>query len=230
MVDENDRRFNFGIFQSKKLPFNREIVYEKIPKELENWTNYIMTRKADINQAATIIENKTRQNVIDASRVSGDEIGMYLKKGMLESMWDSMPDLNLIVDLHGPESVFATKYAEIIKQEFIEADLYKERTYMVNNKKLPLKKGLVSYQSRLTRDELYTIFEYCVGNIPASPNKFTALLRHRGIQIETIRDGSTTTRGIYVQWIIEEKRLSEIVAQIKASGPKPLTLIKKAKT
>lgn len=205
VTDEEDRRFNFGLFQSVKLQMSREQIYEDLPKELDNFVQYIMTRDININQASTILDNQTRQNVIDASRSSLDELGMFLKKGMLEKLWDAMPDLNLIAEIHNTDSAVAAAYRDIIQREIITT---------ANTKTVTKSTGKASAVSRLTRDELHVVFQHCVGNMPNSPNKFTSLLRHRGIHIEPVRVGEHMARGMNIEWKISDERLMEIYKQI----------------
>jgi hypothetical protein len=205
VTDEEDRRFNFGLFQSVKLSLTREDIYTHLPRELDGFVKYMMTREININAASTILDNQTRQNVIDASRSSLDELGMFLKKGMLEKLWDAMPDLNLIAEIHNTDSALASAFADIIKREI---------NFVANNKTVVKSTGKAVAESKLTRDEMHVVFQHCVGNMPNTPNKFTSLLRHRGIHIEPIRVGEHMMRGIPVEWKIPDERLMEIYKQI----------------
>ena len=56
------------------------------------------------------------------------------------------------------------------------------------------------FDGKITRDELYTMLEYNVRKMPRTPNKFTALLRHNGIETTKIRKGSAAAYGIEVKW------------------------------
>ena len=59
-----------------------------------------------------------------------------------------------------------------------------------------------SYASKLTRDELFVLFEYCHGNIPQSPNKFTRLLKHKGITTTKIRNAhGELAYGMHITWM-----------------------------
>lgn len=227
-VEQNDRRFNFGQYQTEKLVITNDEIYIKIPKELQDFCSYLMTRKADVELAASIMDHQTRDNVIAASKTSLDEIGDVLKKGNLESLWNSMPDLNLLAELHGANNAVASAFANLVSREIYLT--FRERsTYrMINNRKVHVPAGMAVCHSKLTRDELSVIFEYCVGNMPNTPNKFTSLLRHRGIVIEAIRTADNTARGIHVEWMIDERRLKEIHDQLekKRTG---LKVVPKAK-
>jgi hypothetical protein len=215
VITESDRRFNTGVFQSEKLlGITSHTLDHVLPKELHAFVNYMMTRKADVDLANTILHNNTRQNIIEASRTSLDEVGIQLMNGDFEGLWNSMPDLNLMAELHGPASATAIAFANIMKREALHIHQYKNKTRKVNGRDIPVKKGMVASHSKLTRDDMFVVFEHCVGNMPSTPNKFTSLLRHRNIVIEPIRVDEKLVRGIHVEWYMPEARLMEIIREI----------------
>lgn len=230
VITEGDRRFNTGVFQTEKLlGVTTHVKQHIIPKELESFVGYIMTRKADIDLANTILHNSTRQNIIEASRTSLDEVGLQLKNGDFEGLWNSMPDLNLVAELHGPASATAIAYANLMKREAVQINQFKNKTRKLNGRDIPVKKGMVASHSKLTRDDMFVIFEHCVGNMPSTPNKFTSLLRHRSITIEPVRIGETLARGIHIEWYMSEERLKEITREIAVKpNLKIVNSIKKA--
>ena len=75
-------------------------------------------------------------------------------------------------------------------------------------------------ESRLSRDELLVVFEHCVGNMPKTPNKFTSLLKHRGIKLERMRVQSAVTYGLRVEWKAPRSWLDEVMAEIEAAKPR----------
>jgi len=53
----------------------------------------------------------------------------------------------------------------------------------------------------LSRDEMHTLFDYAIGGVPSSPNKFTSLLKHHRIHTTRVRlDSDRVVYGIPVQW------------------------------
>jgi hypothetical protein len=48
----------------------------------------------------------------------------------------------------------------------------------------------------ISRDELRVIFDYVVGKIPESPNKFTSLLKHHRIHTTKVRVDDKPVYGI----------------------------------
>lgn len=252
LIEENDRRYNFGTFQTEKLKITRSEVFESIPAELEAFVSYLMTRAIDVDRACTVFNNPTRQKVIESSRTSLDELGIALLNGDIELLWNNMPDLNLISELHGASthSSFATAYHTLVKRELMllhsqgesestkppvrktsstvpEGLVTKAKAYVSKPTKIP--KDHVAVSSKLTRDELHMIFEYCIGNMPTTPNKFTILLRHRKIDIVPIKVNSITTRGMHITWHMNKDLLDMLVTQLEVPKAANVTNIKKAK-
>ena len=52
----------------------------------------------------------------------------------------------------------------------------------------------------VAREELRTLFDYCVGNIPNTPNKFTSMLKHHRIHLEPVWIDGRSVRGMRVVW------------------------------
>ena len=73
----------------------------------------------------------------------------------------------------------------------------------------------------VARDELRTIYEYTVGKIPESPNKFTSLLKHHRIHIKKVWGGDKTVNGISCEF----RDVADFDKYLKAHFPTP----KKAK-
>ena len=49
-------------------------------------------------------------------------------------------------------------------------------------------------------DELYVIMNWCVGDMPRTPNKFTSLLKHHKMELEVcVAKTDRSCRGIKVQ-------------------------------
>lgn len=222
VIKEHDRRYNVGVFQRTKLPLTRAQIYNQIPKELEAFAAYLMTREADADKAATVLHNQAHQDIVAASRTSLDELGLFLSDGRLESLYDSMGDANLAMQIGGPGSVFVTAYNDLIKREIRRTwegrdngGLYKTKVLKAAGKDVPLVAA-----SRLTRDELLVIFEHCVGNMPKTPNKFTSLLRHRNIHLKRMRVDNGLAYGIDIEWRVESKWLQERIAELDAAEAK----------
>jgi hypothetical protein len=65
--------------------------------------------------------------------------------------------------------------------------------------------------------------------MPSTPNKFTSLLRHRGIATEVMKIGTKSAHGFVVNWEINKKQLNEIIAELDEKPKlKVVSSIKKA--
>jgi len=199
-----DRRYNIGVFQHAKLypddvPLNWDTEKAKIKAELPAWMAYIMTRKADANMASNSIKNEARQQLIDVSRTSLEDVSIHLQNGNIHYFLGMMPDMKLHAELHGLGDVHTEHYADIVKREI--ATVLRE-----SNKN---SSGIWECSSKLTREELYSIFSYTVGNVPYSAAKFTSFMRHRGIHIAPIKINGVSVRGITVLWTTTQAQYDE---------------------
>jgi hypothetical protein len=52
----------------------------------------------------------------------------------------------------------------------------------------------------ISREELRTMFDFTVGGMPTSPNKFTSLLKHHRLHMEAVWVNNKTVRGIKTVW------------------------------
>ena len=52
----------------------------------------------------------------------------------------------------------------------------------------------------VAREELRVLYDYTVGNMPNSPNKFTSLLKHHRIHTKPVWVDSKTVHGVSVVW------------------------------
>ena len=86
-------------------------------------------------------------------------------------------------------------------------DVHAYRTALFN-----ILKRTTAGVSRITRDELNVLYEYTVGNVPTSPNKFTSYLRHHRIFLKkSMRVGKRVVVGLEVQWIEPQSKLGAII-------------------
>ena len=70
----------------------------------------------------------------------------------------------------------------------------------------------------ISRDELYALLEWCVGGMPASPNKFTSLLRHHRIHMSVVWRGGRSVRGITINWKMDPQWLANAQTEIAAGA------------
>lgn len=193
-IPPGDRRFNIGQFQSHKLQITQEEV-DQIERELPAFARMLSDYKADFTRAKTVLNTVDRQEIQKLSVTSVDALAKSLIEGDLMMLWEAMPDEELLEEM-GMVDPKGQAYALLVRR--------------------------ISYESvsELTRDELALIFERCIGKIPEGNQKFTAFLRHHGINIKRLRIGNSLSYGLRVEWKVspEDKTLlKELLAPPKKS-------------
>jgi hypothetical protein len=203
-IKNNDRRYNIGVFQPEPLGYKTREINE-IKAELDWFVDYMMTRKIDVQQAHTIIENAARTELIQSSRSSIDVIAEAILQGDFMTLFREQSDTDRIAE-HGTiqSSALHGHHEEIMKRE--AALLRNEGTVLGD---------CVRVESKLSRDELQTIFECSIGDLPSSPTKFTQFLRHRGITVGPVWIGQKTVRGVETRWYVSKTELKELEAWLQ---------------
>lgn len=194
-VDPDDRRFNVAPRQEKPLLdiLTNHDIDVLIPAELPEFYAYLKHHAADTNLARTPLNNQPRKTLIDTNRLSVDVVLDNIRAGDLEALWDYLPSVKPV-----------TMSLPLNRQQ-----LYEEyRRLMID---------LVTNQpSKLSRDDLFTILEWCVGNMPNTPNKLTSLLRHHRIHLTVVWLNNRSVRGLNVNWNVDPTWLAGAQADIAA--------------
>jgi len=230
MIDNSDRRYNVGAFQKTKLVITDKEINEQLPKELEAFMSYIMTRKADRQEAITVIKNEAHRNLVENNKTSADITAGQIANGDLMALWEMRVDLDMAIQIAGNNAAFARMYHDLIKREIETlAASPNNGNYKTRVTKANKQDSIITVESRFSRDELMVIFEHCVGSMPKTPNKFTSLLKHRNIKLDRMRVNGTVTYGLRVEWKAPRSWLDETMAEFKAATPRTsrLQLVKK---
>jgi hypothetical protein len=193
-ISPDDRRFNVAPYQNEKLEITAREVDDLLPLELPNFYAFLMHYEADRAIARTPLNNAARVSLIDISTAAVDVVSNALIEGDFDFLWDQLPSQK-------PADTGPITNPNHFKYERYRATL--------------LKLFAEREDGTMTRDDLYTIYDYCDGNTPASPNKFTALLKHHKIYLKPIWAHGKTVRGILVKWNLSEQRISEIGKEIE---------------
>jgi len=193
-IPMGDRRFNVGKYQAYKWEPTPHEIDVLIPSELEGFTQYLMTRKADIKVARTIMQTDDRAAIQALGVTSVDEFANDVLTGNLAKLWEYMPDERMMNE-HGLVDVTASTYASLLKRYFNES------------------------MSRITRDELAMLFRHAIGKVPEGANKFTSFLRHHCITTKKMWINGVSSYGVEVTWTSkpdyqvtppEEKKLRKV--------------------
>ena len=177
-IDKEDRRFNVGVYQPNKLVISQKELEDLLPKELQAFHDYLMTLAVDEVAAGTPIESADRDNMISISESSIDTVGSALLEGNFGFFVDLLPT----TDAHQSnvmEYNKVTNYIDVLKSIL-------ERTKDDGS-------------CNISRDELRPMFEYAIGGIPSSPNKFTSLLKHHRVHLTKVRIDKPVY-GMRVDW------------------------------
>lgn len=175
-IAPDDRRFNVGPYQDHAIQLTSTEVDIAIPKELTSFFAYLKQYKADADRARKPLQSAARDTLINISRTALDTVSDAILAGDLEFLWEH---LSTATKVHAMNPLQAMKY-----QPF--RDLVVE---LVNTQ-----------DPKLTRDDLYTIMEWCVGGMPQSPHKLAALLKHYRLHLTQVWKNNRNVRGIDVVW------------------------------
>lgn len=210
-IPPSDRRYNVGNYQAKKLPIPDE---GAVRDQLEAFALWMIQHKADHKQADAIIHTPERERIKALSITSIVETCRAVTEGDLGALWLARADETLMAE------------SGVINQHTIIA-----QSYNLLMKKF-IREARENPHGTVTRDELLTILQYNVGSIPTSPNKFTSLLRHNGIETTRVRKNGQLTYGVAVEWVLPDWLEAELPQPVpaakRATAPTPAAATKRA--
>jgi hypothetical protein len=192
-VAPDDRRFNVGPYQNNPIQLTANEVDELIPKELGPFFDYLMAYPADQNRARKPLVNDARASLIAINRTAIDTVSDALLNGDLQFFWDHLST--------------AKKGTSLNLQQQIKYNPFRDLMVEI----------VTTGEQKLTREELMVMLEWCIGNMPTQPNKFTSLLKHHRIHMTQVWKNGRNVRGIIVPWSIDPAWLAQAQAEI-ASG------------
>jgi len=174
-IPKEDRRFNVGKYQPAKLGMT-DAELAPLDSELQSFHDYLLSYPVDKHAVATPLDNADRSTLISISESSLDTVASALLKGDMEFFLDQLPS----------SSTYTSNVQSMTRVEDYKHVL----------KTLMLRTDRTSGACNISRDELRAIFEYLVGKIPESPNKFTSLLKHHRMHTSKVRVDSKSVAGI----------------------------------
>lgn len=179
-IDMEDRRFNVGKYQPNRLSISK-VEVDSIQSELQDMHDFLMQYPADLALAGTVLDGDDRRTMMTISESSLDGVVRHLHEGEFEFFVDQLPTSNTWQG-NAAEINRVTDYKEILKTLHTRTDT---------------KTG----QCNVSREELRTIFEYVIGGMPSTPNKFTSLVKHHRLHIGKVWvQGQGTVNGVRVVW------------------------------
>lgn len=199
-IPYHDRRYNVGNFQPCRLPRPDD---DLVSAELEAFAQFLLAHKADILKADSIIETEARSEIQRLSVTSIYETCEDIVTGNFQKLWLTRPDETLMASssIVTPHTQISAAYCILLKNIALEC----------------LKSNKAAYEYPLSRDEILIILQYNVGNMPVTPNRFTALLRHNNIVTKAIRKNGQFTYGIKVTWEFSPEFRAELAETLLQS-------------
>lgn len=178
-IPRNDRRFNVGRYQPDELQITDQEL-DAIKGELQEFYNYLYHYKVDRQAVLKPLNTADRNQLLSISESSADAVADALLTGNFEFFVDQLPtDQNYTADA----------------RSFNRVENYKRALSEVLASTHP-----ATGKCAIARDTLYILFDYCVGNMPDTPNKFTSFLKHHRVYITKVWHQATTVNGIKVEF------------------------------
>ena len=191
-IPQSDRRYNVGNFQAHKLPRPDDNAVEN---ELLSFAEFLAAYKVNRDKANTPLHTEERQNIQNISLTSAEETAKTIVSGDLGSLWLARTDERLLRE-----------------SGVVNAVTQNAQAYNVLIDRL-IQEALVDTNGVITRDELLVLFQYNVGGVPTSPNKFTSFLRHKSITTKRLRKNGELVYGMEVKWKLEDWFMEELRGQ-----------------
>ena len=198
VIDDRDRRYSVGMNQPKRLMLTGADV-ARIETELPYFMDYIMQRSADIDLAHQIMINDEHAALVLANKTTADLFSRALLNGDMTPLIDALPDIRLLAEVAGRGSAVGVQYASIVLRELNK----------LTSLSAPSEDGFFKAESRLSRDELYIIYEHAVGEMSTQPGKFTRYLGHRGVNLKKLRIDGKPVPTLTVTWVASREWIEE---------------------
>lgn len=177
-IDREDRRINVAKYQPNKLVITDAEV-KGIARELQAFYDYLVNYPADYDRAGTVLQSADRDTMISISESSVDTVGSALLEGDFNFFIEQLPTDNS----HLRNALQANKVKD-----------YEEVLRSIIGRTQP------NGTCTISREELRTMFDFAVGGMPSSPNKFTSLLKHHRLHLSVVWVNNKSVRGIKTAW------------------------------
>ena len=181
-IDREDRRTNVGKYQPAKFyPTEVDLARwpadkAKIEKELQAFHDYLFHFRVDETAAATPKVTEDRETLMQIGENAIDVVSASLLGGDMEFFLDQLPSSNK------PKT-------NMVEQGKLD-------DYRFTLRDLLVRTDALTGKCNVARDELRTLYEYTVGKIPDSPNKFTSLLKHHRVHTKKVWVDEKAVYGI----------------------------------
>ncbi|MGA0610073.1 primase-helicase family protein [Caldimonas sp. KR1-144] len=207
-LDATDRRFHIGQYQRERLTVDRAFI-DRLSEDLPDLLGFTAALQVELTTIRRLINNEDRAKLLDLSRNSVDHVAERIVAGDFEFLLQQLPPTAAgALGLISPEEQkFRSTLTDIAT-----------RALATNGQADPL-----------DRSELHALLNFCVGNVPSAPLKFTHFLKHHRIYCES----ATTDRGVRpvlkVKWSYDQLSFARALkTQLGVDGNAVAKLMKKA--
>ena len=191
-IDPTDRRFNVANYQKEPIQITHDDI-DAIENELASFAKYILTRPVDEQHARQPLHTLAKERIQYLTRNSIDLFADALRDGNLRYFFDALPAPTTgPIDLDVSANMRQTYFVEMVRKFFASFDKKSKRGEM-----------------NISRDDLMRMAEYMLGKVPTSPHKFSAFVKHHGIEIQPVKINGRTIQGVKVKWQIDKDILTE---------------------
>jgi hypothetical protein len=178
-IDKHDRRFNVGKYQPSRLAItDKEIA--QIAKELQQFHDYLLGYPMDRDKAMSVLDTADRNTMISIGENAVDTVSNAIIAGKFGFLIEQLPT----DDVHKADM-----------RSFNRVENYRKTLLDWHHRTDPTT-GACS----VGREELRVVFDYTVGNMPETPNKFTSLLKHHRVHIGPVWVNAKTVNGLKITW------------------------------
>jgi hypothetical protein len=178
-IAPDDRRFNVGAYQPNSLVLTDAEIFDDIPAQLPAFYEFLMSFPADSDLARKPLNSTHRAQMIDISTNAIDAACQALLDGNMDFFWDQLKDKKP-----------AQTHLSLATPEGRAYEAYRELVVEIIQTRPPT----------LSREELRTLLEWTVGNMPDRPHKFTSLIKHHKLHMTAVWRNGRTTRGVTLSW------------------------------
>jgi hypothetical protein len=210
-IPKNDRRHNVGKYQTQRLVITQKEI-DQIERELQHFHDFLLYYPLDEEKASQIIITPDRETMISISETSIDTVASHLLEGDFEFFMDQMP-----AGVVGNSTDWKRQARIDDYRELLRAFIF--RTQQATHPR--------NIGCSISREELQSLFDFVIGSMPNTPNKFTSLLKHHRIHMSKVWLDNKSVAGIKVIWK-DDAHFPKYLAQLTKPNVVPITAAKGA--
>lgn len=188
-LEAGDRRINVAEYQTERLYLDADDI-KRIKTELQDFASVLMQVSVDEEKAKTPLQNKAREKL------------MYLTQNSLQLMFSAIVkgDLEFFIDLLPSELQNSSDINLMMARDAYMKVLQEAEHHAINGT-----------THKISREQIQTLAQYVLNDMPKSAHKFSSLAKHHGVQFKRISKDGKKIQGMLVDWIEPTIRISDII-------------------